>query len=155
MDRTMSAPTNAVAKRQEHLNSMLAYGQPGLKRPRSLSCDVVFGSPNLGCRGTGICKLNAIDGGSFVSLQQNCRSATGLLVSLDGGAGVALIMPREFLCVNILRNHFRHGLLHMESPCPIPDSIGVALGLRFNSLAPGTYRVEQLDGYFRINFRKF
>ena len=155
MERTMSAPAYAAVKRQERLKSTLLYGQLGSKPARSLSCDVVFGSPNLGCRGTGICKLNANDGGSAVKLQQTCRSATGLFVSLDDGAGAALILPREFLCVNILRNHFRHGMLCMESPCQIPDSIAVALGLRFDSLAAGIYPVEQLDGYFRIDFRKF
>lgn len=149
----MSAPAYAVARRHELLRSTLLHGQVGSQTPRSLSCDVVFGSPNLGCRGTGICKLNAHDGGRAANLQQTCKSATALLVSLDEGAGAALLLPREFLCVNILRNHFRHGVLRMESACRIPNSIAAALGLRFDNLAPGTYPVEQLNGYFRIVFR--
>lgn len=150
MERTMSASPYAVVKRQEPLKSALFCGQPA----RSLSCDVVFGSPNLGCRGTGICKLNANDGMRVAPLQQRCQSATGLLFSLDDGATAVLILPREFLCVNILRNHFRQGLLRMESPCRIPDSIATALGLKFSNLAPGSYPVNQLDGYYRIEFRK-
>lgn len=151
----MSAPAYAAVKRQERLKSTLLYNQTGSKPTRSLSCDVVFGSPNLGCRGTGICKLNANDGARLVSLQQTCRSATGLFVSLDDGVAAALILPREFLCVNILRKHFRHGVLRMETPCRIPGSIAATLGLKFDSLSPGLYPVEQLDGYYRIDFRKF
>ena len=151
----MNASAFAIAKRHELLKSTLLHGQVGAQTPRSLSCDVVFGSPNLGCRGTGICKLNANDGARAALVQQSCSSTTALFVSLDDGAAAALLLPREFLCVNILRKHFRQGVLCMESPCRIPKSIAIALGLRFNQLAPGIYPVEQLDGYFRIDFRKF
>ena len=154
MERTMSAPAYAVAKRHERLKSTLLYRQVGTKTSRSLSCDVVFGSPNLGCRGTGICKLSANDGVRATNVQQDCKSAAALFVSLDGGVGAAMLLPREFLCVNILRNQFRHGLLCMESPCRIPNDIVAALGLKFDSLAPGIYPVEHFDGYFRIDFRK-
>lgn len=154
MERTMSAPAYAAVKRHDRLKSTLLFGQVGTKTPKSLSCDVVFGSPNLGCRGTGICKLNANDGVRAANVQQSCRNAAALFVSHDDGAAAALLLPREFLCVNILRNHFRNGLLRMESPCRIPVSIVTALDLKFSSLAPGIYPVEQLDGYFRIDFRK-
>ena len=154
MERTMSAPAYAIAKQHDRLISTLLTGHAGIKSPKSLSCDVVFGSPNLGCRGTGICKLNANDGVRAAGFQQNCKSASALFVSLDEGAGAALLLPRESVCINILRNHFRHGLLYMESPCSIPHNIVMALGLKFGSLAPGIYRVEQLDGYFQIDFRK-
>ncbi|MCE7924883.1 MAG: hypothetical protein DYG98_17670 [Haliscomenobacteraceae bacterium CHB4] len=155
MERTMNAPAYAAVKRHELLKSTLLRGQTGTKTPRSLSCDVVFGSPNLGCRGTGICKLNANDGISASQGKQTCSSATALFVSLDDGAAAALLMPREFLCINILRKQFRNGVLRMQSPCRIPKSIAVALGLKFDALPTGLYPVEQLDGYFRIDFRKF
>lgn len=150
----MNAPAYAVAKRHEALKSSLFFGQTGQQTTRSLSCDVVFGSPNLGCRGTGICKLNANYGMRAVKVQQSCTSTAALFVSFDDGAGAALLLPREFVGINILRNQFRHGVLRMDAPCPLPKSITTALGLKFNSLSPGIYPVEQLDGYFRIIFQK-
>lgn len=155
MERTMSTPAYVIAKRHELLNSMLLQGQTGAKPAKSLSCDVVFGSPNLGCRGTGICKLNANDGVKAAIAQQSCKSASGLLISEKDGTGLALLIPREFLCINILRSQFRHGVFKMESPCRIPKSMVTALGLHCSHLAPGNYPVQQLDGYFRIDFKTF
>lgn len=150
----MSASAYAVARRHDALKSSLLFGQADQQTTRSLSCDVVFGSPNLGCRGTGICKLNANYGMRAANVRQSCTSTAALLVSLDGGAGAALLLPREFLGINILRNQFRHGVLRMDAPCPLPKSVTTALGLKFDSLAPGIYPVEQLDGYFQIIFQK-
>ncbi len=149
----MSTYASSIARRHELLQSTLLYGQVGTKPPKSLSCDVVFGSPSVSCRGTGICKINAHNGNAGVGLKQTCRGTTALLVTLDNGKGIGMIMPRELLCVNILRNHLRHGLLRMEQPCPIPADIVAALGLQITALPAGIYPVEHFDGHFHIGFR--
>lgn len=149
----MSTLAYGIAKKHELLKANLLRGYAGVKQPKSLSCDVVFGSPSVGCRGTGICKLNVHDGSRTVALKQTCRGAVALLVSLDDGEGVSLILPHVFLCTHIARNYLRRGVLQMNEPCKIPNAISAALGLKIKTLEPGAYPVESLNGYYRINFK--
>lgn len=153
MERTMSTIAYGIAKKHELLKTNLLHEHTGVKPPKSLSCDVVFGSPSVGCRGTGICKLNAHNGLRAIALKQNCRGAVALLVSSNEGEGVSLILPRELLCTHIVRNHLRHGVLQMTEPCKIPGHIVATLGLKITTLAPGNYPVENLHRYYRIDFK--
>ncbi len=149
----MSTNAYGIAQKHEALKANLLHGYTGVKPPKSLSCDVVFGSPSVGCRGTGICKLNAHNVTRTVALKQSCRGATALLVSFDEGERVSLILPHAFLCAQIVRNHLRHGLLHMTEPCKLPGSISTALGLKIKTLKPGIYPVETLNSYYKIDFK--
>lgn len=149
----MSTLAYGIAKRHELLKTTLLQGHTGIHSLKSLSCDVVFGSPNVGCRGTGICKLNAHGVRKTTALRQSCRGAAALLVPLDGGEGVALLLPREFLCAHILRRHLRYNTLQMSAPCKIPPGFVAALGLKIQELSPGHYPVIQTDGFYRIDFR--
>lgn len=153
MERTMSTLAYGIAKKHELLKANLLHGYAGVKQPKSLSCDVVFGSPSVGCRGTGICKLNVHDGSRAAALKQTCRGAVALLVSLDDGQGVSLILPHAFLCGHIVRNYLRHGVLQMNEPCKIPNSISTALGLKIEALEPGAYPVQSLKGFYKIDFK--
>lgn len=149
----MSASAYGIAKRHELLKTTLLQGLVEVNSIKSLTCDVVFGSPSVGCRGTGICKLNANGVRRALELKQTCRGTSALLMPLDGGQGVSMILPREFMCINILRNHLRNNLLHLPEPCTIPQSIVKALGLKIKSLPSGTYQVAQAEGFFRIDFK--
>jgi hypothetical protein len=153
MERTMSTLAYGIAKKHELLKANLLHGYTGVKQPKSLSCDVVFGSPSVGCRGTGICKLNVHDGSRTVALKQTCRGAVALLVSLDEGEGVSLILPHVFLCTHIVRHHLRHGIMQLNESCTIPNRVSVALGLKIKALEPGIYPVQNLKGFYRIDFK--
>jgi len=153
MERTMSASAYGIAKRHELLKATLLQGSVETHSVQSLSCDVVFGSPSVGCRGTGICKLNANGVRKAVGLRQTCRGASALLMPIDGGKGVSIILARELICVNIVRNHLKNNVLHMSEPCRIPTGIASALGLQIKYLPSGIHPVTQSDGFFRIDFR--
>ena len=153
MERTMSASAHGIAQRHELLKTTLLQGLVDTNSIKSLRCDVVFGSPSVGCRGTGICKLNANGLRKTVESKQTCRGASALLVVPDEGKGVSLIIPRAFLCVNILRNHLKNNELCLHEPCRIPAGIVSALGLQIKYLSPGTYPVVPSEGFFRIDFR--
>lgn len=153
MERTMNALAYGIAKRHDMLRNSLSTGIAGMNTLQSLRCDVVFGSPSVGCRGTGICKLNANGVAQALVMKQTCRGASALLVPINGGEGVSMIIPREFLCINIIRNHFRHNVLQMNEPCPIPKGFINTLGLKIKDLAPGTYPVKEMDGLYRIDFK--
>ena len=149
----MSASAYGIAKQHELLKTSLLQGLVEANSFKSLTCDVVFGSPSVGCRGTGICRLNANGVRRAFELKQTCRGTSALLMPLNGGQGVSMILPRAFLCVNILRSHLKNNLLHLSEPCHIPQNIAKALGLKIKSLPSGTYPVAQSDGFFRIDFK--
>lgn len=153
MERTMSASAYNIAKRHEILKATLFEGLVETNAVKSLRCDVVFGSPSVGCRGTGICKLNANGIRRATELKQTCRGTSALLLPIDGGKGVSMILPRELMCVNIVRNHLRNNVLNMPESCRIPAVIASALGLQIKYLPSGTYPVIQSDGFFRIDFK--
>jgi hypothetical protein len=124
------------------------------KGMQQLSCDVVFGSPSANCMGTGVCKISALaTQPNLYSKSRNCESAPGILIPFEGGAGVSLVIAREMMCIKLLRNQFRGGALTLHEPCRLPNDVISALSLKFKELKPGRYTLEELDGFFRINFR--
>ena len=125
----------------------------GFLERNTIRCDVVFGSPSLGCRGTGVCKITAQQAIQPNALRRDCRSASAFLASFDGGKGVSLLLLRGMLCVNIVRNHLMHNTLEMKEPCMLPPGFVKALHLQTNIIRPGIYPVEEMNGYYRINFK--
>lgn len=118
-----------------------------------MSCDVVFGSPGNDCRGTGICKITARKSRpDTTGTRRDCKSTQALLISGENGNSLSMVFVRELLCVHIWRNHLQHGILTLKEPCKIPLNISQTIGLKFNTLRPGQYRVEELEGRYRIRF---
>lgn len=135
------------------LRSMFENRQT-IKGMQQLSCDVVFGSPSADCHGTGVCKISAL--ATLPSLHQkprDCQSTLGILAPLEGGAGVSLLIAREMMCIKLLRTQFRSNVLTLHEPCKLPDDIVLALSLKIKELSPGSYPLEEVFGFFRINFR--
>jgi len=127
--------------------------QQELQGRKLIRCDVVFGSPSLGCRGTGVCKITAHQSNHNVGKRQDCESTVAFLSAGENGQSVSLTLLREFLCINILRNHLRHNTLEMKEPCKLPSGFVTALGLQIDTLRPGTYPVEEVNGCYRIHFK--
>jgi hypothetical protein len=125
----------------------------GIREQKIIRCDVVFGSPSLGCRGTGVCKITAHRTVRQDGWRRDCNSTTAFLSPSNGGFGVSMLLMRELLCVNMLRTHLRSGTLELKESCPIPAFFVEGLGLQIKNLRPGHYPIEELDGYYRINFR--
>lgn len=119
---------------------------------KSMSCDVVFGSPSNDCRGTGICKITARKSQPQPSSKKDCKTAKTLLISSKNGRSLSMVFARELLCVHIWRNHLRHSVLTLQEPCKIPLDVMNAIGLKFNTINPGQYRIEELEGRYRIKF---
>ena len=121
---------------------------------KHLTCDVVFGSPSANCMGTGVCKISAISNlPKLNSKPHTCQNAPGILYPLEGGVGVTIVIAREMLCIKLLRSQLRGGVLTLQEACPLPNDIVSALSLKINELKPGRYVVDEVDGFFKINFR--
>ncbi len=122
--------------------------------PLLLQCEVMFGSPSSNCGGNGICKIVAKAPNAAQTFQRtSCSHAKALFTTWDDGSGASMLFRREWLCSNLMRRHFRHSILEMPEPCPIPPALSKSLGLKTNELPAGLHLIEDYGTYFRINFR--
>lgn len=123
------------------------------KAPMLFQCEVMFGSPSSNCGGNGICKIVAKSSQSQAFVKRtSCSHAQGLFTALDNGNGASLIFRRDWLCANLMRKHFRHGILEMPEPCAIPPQYVTALGLKITEMPAGLHLIEDYGSHFRINF---
>lgn len=118
-----------------------------------LQCEVMFGSPSSNCGGNGICKIVARSNGAAETFKRiSCGHAKALLAVWDKGHGISLIFRREWLCSNLMRRHFRHGILEMPELCPLPTAIVSALGVDICELPAGLHLIEDYGAHYRVNF---
>lgn len=117
-----------------------------------MSCDVIFGSPSQDCRGTGICKISALQPLETAAPSRGCQHTTGICTALDGGKSLSIVFFREHLCVRVLRQHLMRDTLELKEPCPLPHALVQYLRLRIRALPPGRYRIEEEQGYYRVTF---
>lgn len=116
-------------------------------------CEVVFGSPKMDCRGTGICKLMGYTGATDMR-RSSCKQNPGFLIPYRDGKSIALVFRRELLCVNVLRTHFRQDTLTLKDNFDLPPVLVEKLGLCTTSIKAGAYRLETFGGHYLIQFRK-
>ena len=130
------------------------HAQKGIGVQKNIRCDVVFGSPSLGCRGTGVCKITAYQPANQTSgLRRDCKKASGFISAGNGGTTLNMMLPKGFLCVNILRNHFKNNSLELKEPCVIPSAFQAALGLKIKMIPPGIYSVTDMEHFLHIDFK--
>lgn len=140
--------------RQQHAWQYRSTEGSAHVQPLFLQCEVMFGSPSSNCDGNGICKIAARSNNQAGLTQRtSCSHAKALFTSLDNGQGACMIFRREWLCANLMRRHFRHGILEMPEPCPIPQALSSKLGLQIGELPAGLHLIEDFGAHYRINFR--
>ncbi len=143
------------AKTDLPLPAFIDLDQPAgslLTEKKLLHCDVIFGSPRSDCSGAGICKIVDINSGKGVQLKRDCRLAPALLTASADGTQLTMTFLREFMCVHLLRHHFRTGVLDVQDACPIPDGIVNLLCLPGFAILPGQYVIEEGLRGFKIHF---
>ncbi len=142
---------NTITDNYAHrLSDRLApAGSPALRKV--LQCDVIFGAPSAGCQGTGICKIAARE--ERAERKRDCRNTIAWLAPVAGGTGVTLFFFRENLCSELMRKHFRHGVLTVAEPCRLPHSLTRQLDLKITEIPPGRYALEESFGYYCLNLQ--
>lgn len=115
-----------------------------------LPCEVVFGSPQMSCRGTGICKLVGY-GVQPSDIPRSCRRNPAFLVPTKDKRALALVFRRELLCVNVLRTQFRNNQMTLKTSFQLPEALGEKMGIK--TLQAGVYPLETFDGHFLIRFQ--
>ena len=117
---------------------------------KMMHCDVVFGSPSMDCNGTGICKITGTNSIRPMHLKKSCQLTFGQIAAAPNGK-VSLFFFREFLCIQLYRQHFRKGVLTMKEQCPVPSDISKTLNIKAKNLLPGNYAVVECEGYYRVD----
>lgn len=122
---------------------------------RQMSCDVVFGSPQANCMGTGICRISARTTSSPLASERKnkCQSTVGLLFPIEGGKGVALVLTRALLCSRLYKLHLRRGMFILSSQFELPNDVRHNLGLKIKQLNVGSYPVQEAEGFLRVDFK--
>ncbi len=115
-----------------------------------MHCDVVFGSPSMDCNGTGICRITGTNSFRTLPKKKACQLTFGQIAAAPDSK-ISLFFFREFLCIQLYRQHFRKGVLAMKEACPIPSEIAKGLNLFGKNLLPGNYAITECDGYFRVD----
>jgi hypothetical protein len=150
MNRNTSFREYGLAKKQQQLEEAGLLPGLGSSAQKTYRCDVIFGSPSADCRGTGICKITAQAERSEEPKKSECKR-TRAMISMDKVNGeVSLLLFPEFLCMNILRNQLRNGVLVMKEPCHLPSNLVASFGLETNEVSPGSYPMEIKLGYYKI-----
>lgn len=114
-----------------------------------LTAEVVFGSPGMGCRGIGICRLTLSS--SELSGCSNCNRARAWIKN-DGSGRLVLIFDRPSLIAKSYHQFFSGGLFLVSSPYRIPSSIKNSLQLSINTILPGVYPVLETSKFVFLNF---
>jgi hypothetical protein len=120
----------------------------------SLQCELMFGSPSSNCGGNGICKIIAKQPDNRPAFRTHCSRAKALFVTGQDSQTVSLVFRREWLCSNLMRHYFRHGIFEMPEPCPIPSQLVAASGTALSELPAGLHPIEDCGAYLLIHFKK-
>jgi len=148
-------PNMAITTARIHgVRPFPAYRDHTRTEPMLFQCEVMFGSPSSNCGGNGICKIVATaQNDTAVFLRTSCSHSRAFFTTTDDGAGAVLLFRRDWLCSNLMRRHFRHGILEMPEPCPIPGGITTNLGLKINELPAGLHLIEEQGAFLRVRFQ--
>jgi hypothetical protein len=119
--------------------------------PDLIRAEVIFGSPQLGCRGTGICKIAHSLATYPFSQKTDCRKALAYVGLSADGRCVQLMLHRSSVCIQIYKNHLRHGVLEMGQAVRIPAVLQRMLGASLNMLPAGRHEVRQTADGFLIS----
>jgi hypothetical protein len=107
----------------------------------SFQCDVIFGSPSMDCRGTGICKITGTNSVLDPQIKRDCTRTKATVQLTANGTTVNLYFLRADLCSKLYRFHFWKGVFELFEPCEIPTDFCANLGVERLSMLPGSYRI--------------
>jgi hypothetical protein len=134
-----------------HLNTPFPEGDNHLPFFHSLShgsvirCEIIFGSPSMDCRGTGICKIISTE-----ELTDNARACTRFPVSValrPDEKGLLFLFSKDLLSDTAFSRHFQNGMLTMNGACPVPEFIRSGLKTDIQYLSQGCYQLLRDDEY--------
>lgn len=115
-----------------------------------LAADVVFGSPNRNCAGSGICRVTAPIAQEMQTIGSwGCHRAIAL-VRLAAPQVLAFHFVIQSMCRKAMEQHFSAGFFLVEAPFEFkPDFWAKGQGI---IVPPGAYPIVRSQDYLTVNF---
>lgn len=131
-------PINEV----NHIQTTVRHGQ-------KIKSEIVFGSPGMGCEGSGICKVVPA---SMNSQSWKCPHAQAW-VSLVEGNIIRFSFIKSSMDARMVRRYFRWQLFQIFEPYRLPPSLEKRLKSAHPLIiSPGIYRVYETDRTMVVDF---
>lgn len=111
--------------------------------------EVVLGSPQKNCAGSGICQLIAPVSGRGKAAGQTCRRVVAMIRIESGGQQVFLFLKKD-LCSRIRQRFFANGVFAVESPFEHEQMYGRDHLYIF--ITPGHYPVRESEAFYTVDF---
>jgi hypothetical protein len=128
----------------EPLRLPASMGVEGIKS------NVIFGSPRQDCNGTGICQIASFDG-VMSRKNKQCRITTGYAQPSSDGGSLRIAFRKTDMCCRLYANHFHRGVFQMSDACTLPSAFCQKLGTEKSVLRPGTYKVQEAEGWIQVD----
>lgn len=110
-----------------------------------IRCEVIFGSPSMDCRGTGICKIISTE--EMTDTVGLCARFPAYVSSRHDRPGLLIFFSKDQLANIEFSRHFTDNTLRMDEVCPLPELVRKGLKTNIRNLAPGSYRLGH-DGEY-------
>lgn len=134
-----------------HLNAIIPEKDISSPLFRSVSygvvirCEIIFGSPSMDCRGTGICKIISTE--ERTDIGGACARTPAYIASRRDDSGMLIFFSKDQLSDEVFSRHFPENILSMDEPCPVPEFIRTGLKTDIQRLSAGSYPL-QTDGAY-------
>lgn len=110
-----------------------------------IRCEIIFGSPSMDCRGTGICKIISTEERSGHA--GACASFPAYIAARHDGNGLLIFFSKQQLSDAAFSRHFPENTLSMNEACPVPEFIQTGLETDISSISAGKYQLQS-DGLY-------
>lgn len=114
---------------------------------KNIKVEVVFGNPQKGCRGSGICRVSTnFSANGVKDILKSCRKGYGQLNFLPKGQ-LRLDIYKYSLCNRVVRLHFSEGIFKM------PESASFISGSsneRILTILPDQYQIIESKNYYSL-----
>lgn len=110
-----------------------------------IRCEIIFGSPSMDCRGTGICKIISTEERSGHA--GACASFPAYIAAQRDGNRLLIFFSKQQLSDAAFSRHFPENTLSMNEACPVPEFIQTGLETDISSISAGKYQLQS-DGLY-------
>lgn len=113
----------------------------------TVCCEIIFGSPSMNCRGTGICKITSTE--ELTSL--SCARFRAHITLRRDGHGLLVFFSKDQLADAAFSRHFPEDKLVMNEPCVVPEFIRTSLNTDIQYISAGRYQLQAEGTYVFIS----
>jgi hypothetical protein len=138
-----------VKKEQTHYQN--THIQIATNNQTKIKAEIVFGSPSMGCKGSGVCKVLSI---TAASTDWKCPRATAW-ISITKNSCVRMAFLKSSMMPRQINRYFRWHLFQVFESVSMPLFVEKRLrSIQEIVIQPGIYPVIDTDEFLIVEFKK-